>query len=264
MGLPVPSDIPLFPRPAKLSQLLLVYPDASLQDYVRVVNSDPALVGQVISLANSAANRGMSMVTSAHDAIVRLGTDTTRRAISLMVMRGAFGSLDESGLAVDELWWHMLGTGLLAEAMCTDPAEAPTAFAAGLLHDIGRLSLAAMNPASYRVVVQRVHGGEEPERAERKELGAAHVHWGEQIAAHWRLSDPLTEAIAHHHDGTEGIAGLVTKARELLTGLGFGDGLVPGALSLSTSANSAVDPAVELVGGREGLLARLAHFGEAA
>jgi putative nucleotidyltransferase with HDIG domain len=262
VALPLPSDIPLFPRPAKLSQLLLVYPDASLEDYVRVVNSDPALMAQVISLANSAANRGLSEVRSAHEAIVRLGTDTTRRAISLMVMRGAFGSLEDSGLAVDDLWWHLLGTGLLAESMCTEPAQAPVAFAAGLLHDIGRLSLAAMNPTRYRAVVIRVQNGEDVERAERKEMGAAHIHWGEQVAQHWRLSPEIIEAIAHHHDGTNGVSGLVTRARELLTGLGFGDGLTRGGPGIGALVDADANPAIQIFGGREGLMARLAHFGE--
>jgi HD-like signal output (HDOD) protein len=260
VSLPHPSDLPLFPKPAGLSRVLLVYPDATIEDYVRVVSTDPALAAQVISLANSALNRGLEPVTSVRAAVVRLGTDTTRRAVALMAMRSAFGSVGDAGLDAKEFWWHLLGTALLAEAMCADPEVGHIAFTAGLLHDVGRLSLAASSPPHYRAVVRHVHNGMSPAEAERREFSVTHTSWGEQVGQFWRLPPVLTQAIAGHHDSSEGVAGAVARARDVLASLGFGDGFGTGSDEVSPLAVQS--PALTLIGGPEGLAARLLHFGE--
>ncbi|MSP22777.1 MAG: HDOD domain-containing protein [Dehalococcoidia bacterium] len=147
MILPHPSGLLLFQRPAGLARVLLVYPDATIDDYERVTSSDLALSAQVISLANSALNRGLEPVSSVRAAVIRLRIDTTRRATALM-------------------------------AMCPDPDLAPTAFAAGLLHDIGRLSLATVSPPRYSAVVRRVQAGADVLTAEREQFGVINTTWG--------------------------------------------------------------------------------------
>jgi HD-like signal output (HDOD) protein len=261
VSLPHPSDLPLFPRPAGLARVLLVYPDATIEDYVRVVSSDPALAAQVISLANSALNRGLEPVGSVKAAVVRLGIDTTRRATALMAMRAAFTSVADAGLDARELWWHVLGTALLAEAMCPDPEERSTAFTAGLMHDIGRLSLAALSPPRYAVVVRRVQAGVDVGKAERDEFSVTHTTWGEQIGQFWRLPPVLVQSITAHHSAADGVPGAVTRARDVLSGLGFGDGFGLGA-SPEGGDPDHESPALALIGGRDGLTARLLHFGE--
>ena len=74
------------------------------------------------------------------------------------------------------------------------------AFAAGLMHDIGRLALASCFPAHLAAVAQdRIDTGDCWLFAERRVLGLDHAEIGQLLTEHWRFPSQLSRAIGTHH-----------------------------------------------------------------
>src|SRR5579862_10028931 len=79
------------------------------------------------------------------------------------------------------------------------------AFVGGLLHDIGKLVLASNFPAEYaRIVEIGRKGAESLVAAEENTLGANHAEVGGYLLGLWGLPVPVVEAIALHHNPSQG------------------------------------------------------------
>jgi response regulator RpfG family c-di-GMP phosphodiesterase len=103
-----------------------------------------------------------------------------------------------------ELRDHCWRTGLLARQIALDTQQNESvrdgSFAAGLLHDLGKLILTAGVPADYQSVSRREQGTGVPAwKTEQKVLGADHAQVGAFLLAQWGLPGPLVEAVAWHH-----------------------------------------------------------------
>ena len=75
------------------------------------------------------------------------------------------------------------------------------AFAAGLLHDVGQLLLAAAFGAEYEKVLKRTV--RKPDRSwpcEEEAFGCTHNVVGAYLLGLWGLSDSIVEAVAWHHE----------------------------------------------------------------
>ena len=79
-------------------------------------------------------------------------------------------------------------------------AEADAAFTAGLLHDVGKLLLAANLSEEYGGVLKHAEElGIKIVLAEKKMLGATHAEVAACLFGTWGLPVPVLEAVAHHH-----------------------------------------------------------------
>ena len=87
---------------------------------------------------------------------------------------------------------------------------------AGLLHDIGQLTLLSNIPDLYQSLLRHAGGDESALLGmEREQFGIGHPELGSYILRLWSLPDAVTEAVALHHEWSgegEHSAILVTKA----------------------------------------------------
>ena len=258
------ARIPVLSPAHAQSVSLIMSKQATITELAAVVEVDPAITLALLRLANSALDAPVQRVVRTSDAIVRLGLEETQRVVLGIIMQQSTGTeLTDSGIDQDELWRHLVGTGILADAIAsTDEAMRdlrPLAFSAGLLHDVGRLALACSSPLHYQRVLRRVAAGASALEAERREFDTDHAALGAETAVAWGLPEELIPAIGHHHDGTSGIADLVRRARILTSRLGIGDGVVsPAAPSLSEADDDAI--AVMHAGGPTQVRARINWF----
>ena len=128
----------------------------------------------MLRAANSALSAPIEPITTAREAVLRMGWATSRQIITAGLASAQFDRLGESGLDIQDLWRHLLATGLLTEALATTAEERSMAFVAGLLHDLGRLAMAAQNPPRYEQVVELVRHGIPVDHAERRRYGLTH------------------------------------------------------------------------------------------
>jgi HD-like signal output (HDOD) protein len=73
-------------------------------------------------------------------------------------------------------------------------------FMAGLLHDVGKLVLAANLPQQYEEALQRMQTeGLADWQAEQAVFGTSHAEVGAYLLGLWGLPEPIVEALAFHH-----------------------------------------------------------------
>jgi HD-like signal output (HDOD) protein len=155
-------------------------------------------------LANSAAFGLQLQVTTPTEAVGYLGIETTKSLILLAHTFSYFDGLLTSAFSINGLWAHSCGTArcaqCIAECESADEEIASQAFTGGLLHDFGKLLLAANQPDLFeRAVRHATENKTELWQAELEICGADHAELGACLLAIWGLPTPVVEAVALHH-----------------------------------------------------------------
>lgn len=181
-------------------------PRTSPADLNHVISLDPVLVGRVLKLINSAYYGLGQQVTSLVRAIIMLGINTVKNlALSSAVLHNLGSRKDFQALDMEGFWRHSLCVGVAAKTLAkrrgVDAKLAEEYFAAGLLHDIGKIPLNAVLTKEYVMAV----GESDRSRislhtAEAQVFGLDHAAAGAMIAKAWRLEGAVGETIAMHHD----------------------------------------------------------------
>ncbi|MBT5773854.1 MAG: HDOD domain-containing protein [Dehalococcoidia bacterium] len=232
-----------------------------------IVSSDPALATAVIRASNSAWSAPRTAVHAVDTAIIRIGPKETLQIVGAAVLNSTFEELELAGLNVEDLWQYVVATGLLTEYLLEPDAARDVraaAYSAGLLHDIGRLAMAAEDPEAYGRVVSSYRSGTSVLEAERREFGAHHTVRGVEAAEAWGVARPLHGAILNHHDPLEHLSPLalaVTRATQIVWRMGIGDGVrVPASDEEREGLTAEDEWVLSKVGGADALRARVEWF----
>jgi len=163
---------------------------------------DPALTVRVLAVANSPFYGFGGRITSLKQACMILGLPTTRNIVTSLGVMDKLKGGGGSGLDIAALWHHSAATGAVAKVLSKSAGIVEgEAFAAGLLHDIGKLVLDIHYGDTYREVVNASRERECSLRdAEQEMLGFDHAVVGARVAAHWKLPDTIVQAIEFHHN----------------------------------------------------------------
>jgi putative nucleotidyltransferase with HDIG domain len=198
------SVIPSIPRLYSEIVQQLQSPNPSIRCVGEIIAKDPGMTAKILQLVNSAFFGIRRVVSNPKDAASYLGLDTLQ---SLVLSLHAFSQFDGCripGFSIGQIWSHSMATGLLskkiAEAETQDRAQASDAFTAGLLHDLGKLLLAANFPEDYETVLACADGnGKLLRDAERRAFGTTHAEIGAYLLGVWGLPNSIVEAVALHH-----------------------------------------------------------------
>ena len=88
----------------------------------------------------------------------------------------------------------------IAEMETDDLKVISDSLTAGMLHDAGKLVLAANLPEDYSLAISRAESGEmAPEDAEQAIFQASHSEIGAYLMGLWGFHQPVVEALAFHH-----------------------------------------------------------------
>ena len=198
------KKLPAIPKlHAKIVQELQS-PSGSLEIASQYIGQDPVMSAKFLQIVNSAYFGLGYTVTDPGEAVMYLGVERTRALTLMTGVFSQFEGLSSAGLYAEEIWRHSLEVGSLARGIAlleTENAKlAEMAFTTGLLHDIGKLILAANVPDKYADVLRRQSLERMPLRsAEQEVLGTTHSQLGACLLATWSLPVPMLEAIAWHH-----------------------------------------------------------------
>lgn len=125
-----------------------------------------------------------------------------------------------------ELWVHFLPVASLSRLIFalsdTQPERRETAYAAGLLHDIGRFAMFECETSDFNQVAEA--GWDTPEGlllAERASLEYDHAQVGALICQRWGVPAPLVEVVQRHHDDPFSAHG--DRDHALITGVRLAD-----------------------------------------
>ncbi|MAM89447.1 HDOD domain-containing protein [Allohahella sp. A8] len=131
-------DIPMLPDTALQVIRVTQDPDSDAQDLLKVVQTNQAIVGKIMSTANSAAYASASGITSIQQAIGRLGMNIIRDIALASSLNARL--FDAPGLEghVQNACEHALMTALWSRRIAQHlHGDADTAFLCGLLHSVG-------------------------------------------------------------------------------------------------------------------------------
>lgn len=173
-------------------------PATSIGAVAEVVILDPSVAAKVLSVANSASYGFPRRIDDVQLAISLLGLhETYAIVLSISVI-----SLFENSQAMDyrRFWVEALtcGAGVRIAAKASGRRKLDGLFAAGLLHDIGRVALAEVAPGQYGKLEAALEGNALLS-AESMKLGITHTEAGHLLAEHWNLPEDLQAAIRYHH-----------------------------------------------------------------
>lgn len=253
-------EIPALPVARMRAMSLVANPDPAYHDLAKMVEADPALTAALLRAANSAISAPRDRVKTAHVAMVRVGVKEARRIVMGVALSSSFRGLHRSGVDESELWRHLIATAVLADTIAWGEVRHAEAFTAGLLHDLGRLVMAAGDPVRYAQVVELVRLGVPAEEAEVSVFGVDHIEWGYRLAREWGFPEEIADAISDHHVGSQrGISWVIARAREVGAGLGVGDGLIEPA-PLDPDSEAAMLPVVDDLGGPAAVLQRVGWY----
>ena len=192
------GTLPSAPRVYHALSAALGQRDVEISKVAAIVKQDVGVVTRVLQFVNSAYFGLSRRVTSVEAAIVCLGLNALRHLALTQEVFQAFPGVSDA--AFSELERHAALTARIARRLST-PAEADAAFAAGLLHDAGKLVLMSRASEGFARAVDEARRRESPLFTVEKELlGATHAEVGAYLLGLWDLPHGIVEPVAFHHD----------------------------------------------------------------
>lgn len=189
--------IPPYPAVALRIDELIRKADYGVEDLARLVASDQRLAADVLRVANSAFYARGAEVTSVHQAVVAVGA---KNVAKLALAAGLGAEATAPGRLAPlrrQVWLDGLAAAFLAQALSPARGLAPdVAFAAGLLHDFGKI----VAIASIEHLLARRDDATALAASDWTALvDALHVGLGLAVATRWQLPATLADAITNHH-----------------------------------------------------------------
>jgi putative nucleotidyltransferase with HDIG domain len=193
------------------------------RDLLAVIESDVALTLALLRLANRSPRGGS--VASVRDALRAVPSASVRALAKTVPAFSVFRSTTPWCEVPERFRLHALATHdaarRLATALDTDNGvDLDELLTAALIHDVGRLALAAAEGAA------QIHGDRQTPEAriasERDALGTDHAALGADLCRRWRFPESLCEAVERHHDPAANGIALWLRAADMLAHYGRG------------------------------------------
>lgn len=233
------GNLPLFNRSALKLLTIASDDDNAVASFEAVFRSDPGLAAEVLIVANSAEFGYWGRISSIEEALLVLGLDRARSLASRIAM--SFYLRASSRKEVQAVWSHSVATAALAEHVASAGARpAPSAFTAGLLHDVGNLGLLLTSQrACPELIALKFVDAPEAAAFETTLWGIGHTEAGAFLADTWGFPESLRRCIADHHGevgaSDDPLLHVVQLACGLATSLGY-----PEAVAVTGQADGPV------------------------
>lgn len=182
-------------------------PNCSLSEFAAVVERDLKLASDILKIANSALYSPIVPIASLQRAVVRVGFREVQNLIMAASMASLMNRLSlEHEWVRGVLWRHSFNTALIALHLnrTFHFSFGGDEFAAGLMHDFGRMLFAVAVPDQFA----EIDPLEFEETAtildnETAVIGTDHCRLGAWFARENQLPESLVEVILHHHRPAE-------------------------------------------------------------
>ncbi len=194
------EKLPSLPRTyARLTQLL-ADENSGVAEVAQVIEQDMAMCAKLLQLVNSAFFGLGKRVTRIEQAVVFLGLSMVKNLVLTVEVFDGASRAKVPGFSYAGLEQHARLTAMIASGIMEGNKRlAEDAFVAGILHDIGKLVLAAELPELFQQVVAESTARKISFHAAERALGpVTHAELGAYLLGLWGLPYPILEATAHH------------------------------------------------------------------
>jgi putative nucleotidyltransferase with HDIG domain len=176
--------------------------NVSVQQVAEILRTDPATSAKLLRLVNSPYFGIPGGVSDVARAIPFVGFNTLYQLVLSISVLEALGAR-HAAFDPRSLWVHSLTVATAARELATELrfADAGACFTAGLLHDMGKIALAKVDPENLAAAFESMRtDGLTMVEAERKHDLAPHDRVGSRLARQWRFPATLATPIEQHHE----------------------------------------------------------------
>ncbi|MDO9102251.1 MAG: HDOD domain-containing protein [Candidatus Nitrotoga sp.] len=229
--------LPAMPVIAQKLLALHINTDEDEREMLMLIEQDPQISAKIIGLSNSSIINSTRKSTSVKDAAILLGMNRVKSVVISIAIMSLSTKVATSKFKVQDLWLHSFGIAfamiVIARAM---PAKIrpkdDQVFLAGILHDIGYLALAFLDPKRSDDLHALLSAESDSPvlSVEREMLGICHDELGAELARHWNLPDEIITVLRYHHtpDAIEAATGqpivhMINLAEKLLASFGISE-----------------------------------------
>ena len=224
------EKMPAFPKSVQRIMQLTADSNSSAKDIVQVIECDPVMTVKILQVINSPYYGFSQKISSIPRAVVHIGINTIKNMALGIAAIGMLRTHNKAGFNTQDFLLHSLTTAIiskrLAERHGLVQPECGDFFVAGLLHDFGKLIFAECLPELFKKSLTLSREQQRPlYQTELECIGFSHSYLGKLLAEKWEFSQPLVDAIAHHHDaiGGNALKDNIMAANEISKTLQFGD-----------------------------------------
>lgn len=248
--------LPAMPVIAQRLLALQMGTEESERAMLTLIEQDPQISAKIIGLANTAMIATTRKVSTVKDAAMLLGIVRVYSVSIGIAIMSLMHKANPKWFSMQDLWLHSFGiafamTGIARFMPAQSRPKDDQIILAGLLHDIGFLALAFLDPQRSDKLHERLAAApDRPALAIEKEmLGLSHDELGAELARHWDLPDEIIAMLRYHHTPDEAasaewqpLARMVNIAEKLLTSFGLNEYVDPGVSDSEWKALG-IDPA---------------------
>ncbi|MGD1107165.1 MAG: HDOD domain-containing protein [Terracidiphilus sp.] len=219
--------LPPFPQVAVRVLQLANNENVQLHQLCDLISTDPAFASEVLTVSNSLLYAPRYPSTTILQAVAVLGANTLQGMCMTVGVRAYLGKA-MSYPAMRDLWRHNLACAIIAGRIAeAGSLDKEIAYTAGILHDVGRMALAAIQPKAYAALLEKHRGAPASMlEAERELFGWDHCEVGRQLIGDWKLPENFEAVVADHHserrtDGAWDLGEVVKVSCAMASVLGF-------------------------------------------
>lgn len=219
--------LPPFPQVAVRALQLVGQENVQLHQLSNLISSDPAFASEVLSVANSMLYAPRYPASSILQAIAVVGANTLQGVCVTVGVRTYLGKAMALP-AMRAMWHHNLATAIVAQRLAAGGLiDKDLAYTCGILHDIGRIALAVIQPKDYAALLDSHQGPPHSILERERELfGCDHCETGQRLVAGWKLPAEFDAAVFNHHtprraEGSWDLAELVKISCRMADSAGF-------------------------------------------
>ncbi len=177
-------------------------PLTSNQLLENIISEDLAIASKVLMIANSALFNFPSKIDTITKAITIIGQKQMSQIILSCSVVKMFNEIPQDVIDMDMFWRHSIAVATASRILATYRREQNIEkfFAAGLLHDIGKLILFVEAPKyANEVITKCAESNDLMHKVEKEVLGFDHAKLGALLLKKWKLPEDVVSTVYHHH-----------------------------------------------------------------
>jgi HD-like signal output (HDOD) protein len=179
-------------------------PNATTEDIGAIISKDMAMTTKLVQVLNSAFYGLPRTITDPTEAVGILGFETVKSLIMTVKLLSQYDKVKPVYFSIDTIWRHSTNVAHTAKALArleTGNAECSGhAYTAGLMHDMGKVILAANFDEQYHQAHAMARKEQKPLwEVEKDILGASHGEIGAYLLGLWGMSAEVVKVAALHH-----------------------------------------------------------------
>lgn len=184
--------------------------NTTTEEIGELIAKDMSIMTKLLQVINSAFFGLPRTITSAEEAVGLLGFETIKSMVVAIKLLNQYDRIKPSDFSIDGLWQHSTAVAQSARRLVFletgDRAKAEEAFAAGLLHDVGKVVLAGNFGEQYQGAQSLAAKRQIPLWQVEKEIfGASHGEVGAYLLGLWGMPLEILEAAALHPEPSRSV-----------------------------------------------------------